>query len=267
MHPTDDDLILHFYRESSEAEAARVDQHLAACTACREEYARLQRVLAMVDAQPAAEAPPGFERVMWARVQPQLEAARPAGWRTWFTMPRLALAGGMAAMVMAAFVAGRVSMGTGGSGNPGGVPPQVASGQTGAGTRGGQPSPDELLPERVLLTAAGDHLERSQIVLVELLNADAAFPMTGERERAADLVAESRLIRQSAAQAGEAGIIDILEDLERVLQEIANGPDESTAQELQSLRQQIEARGILFRVRVMSSEMRQRERSPAPPVS
>jgi hypothetical protein len=130
-------------------------------------------------------------------------------------------------------------------------------------------APAELSPERVLLTATGEHLERSQIVLVELLNADPAVGLAGERERAADLVAEGRLIRHSASQAGEAAITDVLEDLERVLQEIANGPDETTAQELASLRQQIEARGILFRVRVMSSEMRQRERAerPGPPVS
>lgn len=261
MHPTEDDLILHFYRETAPDEATRVDQHLAGCAACREEFARLQRVLAMVDAQPAEEAPPGFERVMWARLEPQLAAPRSAGWRAWFTMPRLALAGGMAAVVVAAFMAGRLT------GRPEALPPQSAGAvQPGpAGSGAGA----ERSPERVLLTAAGDHLERSQIILVELLNAETVSDITGERERAADLVAEGRLIRQSATQAGEAAITDVLEDLERVLQEIANGPDETTAQELQSLREQIETRGILFRVRVMSSEMRQRERIErrGPPVS
>jgi hypothetical protein len=263
MHPSEDDLILHFYRETPAAETARVAQHLAGCAACREAYARLQRVMAMVDAQPAAEAPPGFERVMWARVQPHVTAPRSSGWSAWFTLPRLGLAGGMAALVVAAFVAGRLSS------TPAAPPPQ---GRVASSTPGAAPSamaPAELSPERVLLTATGEHLERSQIVLVELLNADPAVGLAGERERAADLVAEGRLIRHSASQAGEAAITDVLEDLERVLQEIANGPDETTAQELASLRQQIEARGILFRVRVMSSEMRQRERAerPGPPVS
>jgi hypothetical protein len=262
MHPTDDDLILHFYRETPAGDAARVEQHMAGCAACREEYARLQRVLAMVDAQPAAEAPPGFERVMWARVEPHLAAPRPSFWRAWFTMPRLALAGGMAAVVVAAFVAGRLSSTPATVAPQGGVPSAAA-------TAAPPMSIGDVSPEWVLLTATGDHLERSQIVLVELLNADAASDLAGERERAADLVAEGRLIRQSASQAGEVAISDVLEDLERVLQEIANGPDETTVQELASLREQIESRGILFRVRVMSSEMRQRERAdrPGPPVS
>jgi anti-sigma factor ChrR (cupin superfamily) len=257
MHPTEDDLILHFYRETASDEAARVERHMAGCSRCRDEYARLQRVMAMVDAQPAAEAPPGFERVMWARVEPHVAEPRRSSWPAWFTMPRLALVGGMAAMVVAAFVAGRLS-------NPSAPEPaQVAVG-------GSRPAlAADVSPERVLLTAAGDHLERSQIILVELLNAEAVADVAGERERAADLVAEGRLIRQSATQAGEAAITDVLEDLERVLQEIANGPDEATAQELQSLREQIESRGILFRVRVMSSEMRERERVErrGPPVS
>jgi hypothetical protein len=42
--------------------------------------------------------------------------------------------------------------------------------------------------------------------------------------------------------------------------EIVNGPAEVTADELNALRARIESRGILFRVRVLSSEIRERER-------
>jgi Putative zinc-finger len=34
MHPTHDDLVLHYYGESGD-ETARLDLHLATCAACR----------------------------------------------------------------------------------------------------------------------------------------------------------------------------------------------------------------------------------------
>jgi hypothetical protein len=114
----------------------------------------------------------------------------------------------------------------------------------------------------VLIVAVGDHLERSQMVLVELMNTPAAATVniTGEQARAEDLVATNRLFRQTAAYAGDAALDDVLDDLERVLMEIVNGPAEVTADELNALRARIESRGILFRVRVLSSEIRERER-------
>jgi hypothetical protein len=125
-----------------------------------------------------------------------------------------------------------------------------------------------VAPERVLLVAVGDHLDRSQMVLVELLNADPSAPMLPvERERAADLVSANRLIRQSASQAGEAGVADVLDELERVLIEIANGTADESASELQVLKARIESRGILFRLRVVNQAVRERGREYGPPVT
>ena len=82
--------------------------------------------------------------------------------------------------------------------------------------------------------------------------------LAGEQERAADLVAVNRLIRQSAEQSGDAAIADVLEDLERVLLEIANAPADATSNELTDLQSRITTEDLLFRVRVIASEMRQR---------
>jgi hypothetical protein len=191
--------------------------------------------------------------VMWARVERQLQDAAPRGWRAWFVPRRLVLTAGAASLVVAAFVAGRWTTPTA----PTPVPNVIAGGSESASA-----------PERVLLGAAGEHLDRSQRVLVELLNAEPGGPLPGaERERAADLVAASRLIRQSASDAGETALADVLGDLERVLMELANGTDQDTAAELRQLRQRIESRGILFRMRVVGSDVRERERVNQPPVS
>ena len=73
-----------------------------------------------------------------------------------------------------------------------------------------------------------------------------------EQSRARDLVAANRLYRQTAVQAGDEGEIgDLLDELERVLLEIANAPPDAARGDLDALRAHIEQRGLLFRVRVV----------------
>ena len=243
-HLTEETLILHYY---GEADAASVDPHLAVCASCRGEFERLRQVLSLVDSEDIPEPPPGFERQVWARLEPQL-ASRPASWwsRIFPVGPRWVYAGGLAALVLAAFVAGRFSRSD--------APP---------------PSPDAPtastanVSDRVLVVAVVDHLDRSQMMLIELLNADPGsetLDLSAEQSRARELVAENRLYRVSATQAGDEAMSDVLDDLQRVLLEIANTPQNVTPQDLEALRQRIDARGLLFRVRVVHSEMRERER-------
>jgi len=155
-------------------------------------------------------------------------------------MPRLAIAASIAALVVAAFAAGR------------------------AWDRQTPELPDragdqQSINERLLRAEVEDHLERSQRVLVELVNADyqVEAPIAGDRARAADLVAAGRLYRRSAEQIGDSEIGGLLEDLERVLVEVANGPADMSATDLARLRRRIEDRDLLFRVRVVAREMAQ----------
>ena len=73
-------------------------------------------------------------------------------------------------------------------------------------------------------------------MLVELVNADYEIgaPIAGDRARAADLVAAGRLYRRSAEQMGDSEIGSLLEDLERVLVEVANGPADIAPEDLSS---------------------------------
>ena len=48
-HLNEDDLVLHYYGEMTDAEETRASEHLAACAACHASYRTLQRVLAVVD--------------------------------------------------------------------------------------------------------------------------------------------------------------------------------------------------------------------------
>jgi hypothetical protein len=243
-HLSEDELILHFYGETDAADRARVDSHLASCGECQFAQGQLRRVMTLVDSASPVEAPPGFERTAWARLEPALDANR-SGWKAFFWFPQWALAGGVAALVVAAFVAGRV---TGGD-------PVVTT------------SPSAVVadvePVRVLQAAVGDHLDRTQMMLVELANAESngADVLALEHQRAEDLVAANRVIRQSALQSGDGQVVDILEDLERVLLEIANAPANATSNDLTDLQSRITQEDLLFRLRVIASEMRQRQTS------
>jgi hypothetical protein len=119
--------------------------------------------------------------------------------------------------------------------------------------------------ERILLVAVGDHLERSQVVLLELLNADPKDPVdvSAERRSAEDLLPANRLYRQAAVRTGEPGVARVLEELERVLVEVANGPSELGPEETLALRRRIESQGVLFKVRVIGSQIRERQKQAA----
>jgi hypothetical protein len=246
-HLDEEALVLHYFGEDSGTAREAARRHLAACETCRDDLEQVRDVLVLVSGTAPPQAPEGFERVMWARVSGQLDARRSTGWLAWLTRPRLAMAGAAAVIVAAAFVAGRWTR------EPLTTPP-----------------PTELLvtlaPETAVQLATGDYLERAQMTLAEVLHADADGPgLAAEGERAADLVAASRLIRLSVNRSGNAAMADVLDDLERVLVEIANRADSWSPEEFEAFKARLDAGGMLFRLRVVSAEMRQRnERRAAP---
>jgi hypothetical protein len=248
LHLTDDDLVLHYYGEMPSADEARAESHLAACGDCQASYTRLQRVMAFVDSAPAVDAPDGFERTAWARLEPALRDPE-RGWLSWFVLSpaRLAFAAGVLVLVGASFMAGRLL-------------PRAAAPP--AAVEANAQKAETQVREGVLLSDLGDHLDRSQRMLVELATADdTAGPVdiSMEQTRAEQLVAANRLYRQTAASTGDAAIASLLDDLERVLVDIAASPKTMTQEELDSVRRRIESKELLFKVRVMASQVRARQ--------
>jgi len=250
-HLTEDELVLHYYGEMDAAAEPRATEHLGGCTACHGSYARLQRVLAIVDSVPAADAPEGFERVAWARLEAALPPRR-RGWLAWFVYSpaRLAFAAAIVLLVAGAFVAGQlVPRAT--------APAASAARQASARAKAG------AVRERILLVDLGDHLDRSQMMLVELVSADDSGPVdiSSEQARAEQLLAANRLYRETAVKTGDTATAAILDELERVLVDVAASPSTLTQSDLDAVRQRIESKGLLFKVRVVSSDVRARQRA------
>src|SRR6202030_461550 len=129
--------------------------------------------------------------------------------------------------------------------------------------------------ERSLVMAVGEHLGRSEMVLVELANsgpqsAGQMVNISGEQRRAEDLLEENRLYRQTALEQGDSALAGVLDELERVLLDVAHSPQQVTPVQLEGIRQRMEAQGILFKVRVVGKELQERGESgntPAAPNS
>lgn len=231
-HLAEEQLVLYYYGEVHES--ARTVSHLDTCELCRSRYQALQRVLNSVDSLPIPDRLPDYEAQVWRRLAPAL---RPG--RSWsFGLPRwrpLVATCALVALVVAAFIAGRTTQPT----------PRVTTADA------------AQMRERVLLVALGVHLERTKTMLVELANAQpdgGRVDISFEQESAARLLDANRLYRQTAASNGHDGISTLLDELERVLVEIAHSPASVPETQLEELRQRIDERNLLFKVKIFSSQ-------------
>jgi hypothetical protein len=241
-HLTEEDLILAYYDEPGAAEFVR--PHLAECADCRAAAESLAQTLNICNQWTVPERSPEFERDVWARLVPAMDAhPQPAGWRTWFSgrpLRVLTAAAGVAVLLVAVFLADRYSR------------PAAPAEMAGL---------SDQARDRILAIAAADHLDRVQILMTEIANSgETPVSLEANRERAAELVKESRLVRQSLAAQGETQTTNFLDETERFLIEAAHTPDTNSGNEVLALRDRIESDSLLFKVRVVESNLRNEER-------
>jgi hypothetical protein len=261
-HLNEEQFVLYYYGEDASGIQESVEEHLGECESCRTAYQTLQRVLNSVDSLPVPERGAEYEGQVWRAVERELPRRRQSFVSRWVS-PRslawkpLAAAAVMALVVIAAFFAGRGA----GRGSLRFISQKSATQIASNGAENG------AVRERVLLVAVGDHLERSQTVLVELANAGAPknghLDISYEQRAAEDLLESNRLYRQTAVSTGDESTRAMLEDLELVLLEIAHSPSAVSEKQLDELRKQIEDRGIIFKVKVFGKQVEQREAAPS----
>ena len=269
MHPSQVTLNDYVDGVLDPTEQSDVDRHVATCAECALFVAELQLIVRDARALPPMQPPPEA----WARLQERLkekpsvvEMSRPLPRRWAPVRPGAATwALATAALIVLAFLTGRVveqrqqrqaqTQQAQVSTQPGGVVTAGTTASAAADAAGAR--------QRILLVAVGDHLERSQMILVELTNAhtQGQLDISAERESADELLASNRLYRQTAVQLGDTNVAGVLDELERVLVEVARGPSQLSMEQLADIQQRIEAQGILFKVRVIGSDIRERGNS------
>ena len=205
-------------------------------------------MLNVVDSLPVPERGEEYSAEVWRRIEGRLPSRR----RWWTLEGSWRWAGAVAAfasLLVAAFVAGRM------------FPTANRKAPT------VETIADKQAGERVLLVAVGDFLERSQMVLIELNHAtpSARLDISAEQERASALVNENRLYRQTALRTGNTSMAGVLDELERALMDISHEPSEMAPAELEGLQHRLESAGILFKIRVLGTNVKQQQ-EPARPV-
>jgi hypothetical protein len=243
-HPKEEELIA--FHDGNGTNHERVQEHLRACAECRAALEKIEAVFAAMDSLPVPDPGENYGQRVWAAISPRLPEKQPRWWESFFAPRRLVAAGAFAAIVAAAFIAGRLI----------GRPPLPPAGTETVDTA--------KVRERVLVVAVGDHLDKSEMILIELSNAQPnpgsgkLVNISSEQRRAEDLLEENRLYRQTALKEGDQAMASTLDELERTLLDIANSPDEVTPARFAAMQKRLESRGILFKVRVVKQGLRDR---------
>jgi hypothetical protein len=241
-HFSHDEFVLTYYGEPGLAAERRT--HLDSCDACRTELSNLAAVLDRVTPLEVPEPGDDYEARVWDRLQWRLRGEKKQRpWMAWAAV---------AATVVLAFVAGLLWK----SGRAVDEPGLVATGTTPQ-----QPVPANPGPTgdatRVLLVVVGEHFDQSERVLVELANLtpNGNTDITGTRERAQELLDSNRLYRSSATRTGEEDVATLLDELEPVLLQLAHAPSEVSPEELRSMQKRVEAKGLVFKLRVVRADV------------
>jgi hypothetical protein len=267
-HYGEDDLILYYYGEGPRQ--SHIERHLDTCPACAAAYRDISSTLAMVVVPAVPERGDQYGLEVWQRIrhrlaeaEPGLGAKHPAGpgsaawselaawWRRLmertFRVNRLTMVAAAATLAIVAFMAGRFWP----------APSKPAPAITATQVPDGGSAPQ--FRQRILIGSVADHLDRSERVLTDIMNASEPGDISAEQRWAEDLLTTSRLYRQDAMDVGEGSVAGVLDDLERSLIEIVHSPSRVSAADLEQMRRRIDAAALLFKVRVLSDELRERE--------
>jgi hypothetical protein len=236
-HLSDEELVLIYYNEPGASRDARI--HLAQCEHCRAGAASLAETLNLCSEWSVPDVAPGFGKAMWAQLAPRL---RNQSHRSWFrpSFPPRALlwAAGIAALMIVAFVAGRSSRNQPARTAFAGLSPQASA--------------------RILAISLADHFDRAEMLLTEISNISETeqSDLAAARDRAHDLVDEGRLMRQALGKQEDNAVLPLVDQVERFMLEVANTPDPAGAAEIRGLKQQMDSDSLLFKVRIVETNLR-----------
>ncbi len=233
-HLTEEQMIEHFHQPS-----AGFEDHLKTCTECAASYAALESDLTEWRQVPTPVRAASYGQRVWNSISPSLAVYAPQP-RRWFGISMrmgLVYAAGCAVLMVGAFYAGRLS-------------------ETRKQESVAQSNSDQN-KQKVILVVLGDHLDRSERLLVELKHADtnSAETVAPIRDEARTLLAANRVCRKDAAQIGDPALAGALDHLDALLTELSSQQGPLDAATISRLQSEMNSDSLLFEVRVLRSKM------------
>ena len=232
------------YGELGPRARARFDEHLEGCSHCTDMFLQFQQTLAVTDRRELARADDASMQGFWERLEPHLERAPTAPvWNLapvrlvladWANRPALAAAAALLLVAVGIFI-GRIN-----PQNLGGVQAQSAA---------------VLNPA---LTAEfneqfGSYLDRTKMIL---LGMDNYQPEEGPNEENLDhqraisreLLHQGRDLKAHAAISANASVGYLIDDIERILLQLANSDDGDLELTIQIIQSGMQRNGVLLKI-------------------
>ena len=245
-HLSEEELIEHYYAGRDWAGGGdpggknlRIAQrHLDGCAACAAESAKLADEMKEMDGLEYDKLSVAYGESVWDKVVKSLPALAmeeaPRRRVSWGLM--LGWAAASAVLVVGAFEAGRLWENR--------QHPQSA-----------QVKPQAPVQRQMVVVVLGDHLDRTERLLVELKHAngedtDVVKPM---RDEARSLLVANHMFREDADKSGDAALTQALDRLDQLLSDVANAPGGLDAASIARLQEEMQSEGLLFKVRVLRS--------------
>ncbi len=243
-------LILHYYGDDGRRRGA-VDRHLDECDACAARYRALAAILIAIREPEVPDRSDRYGLEVWQAIRHRLPEQAPTRWSAGIAWRPIAVGAAAALVLVGAFLVGRLSRP-----QPAGAPSRVVQ----------APPSSDAATVRVMHAAVSDHLERSERMLLDLINAKGPrVDISDEQAWAEDLIDSNRLYREAALHAGDRSTAAVLDDLERTLLDVVHGPSTLTPADLDRLRVRLDAAALLFKLRVLHDDLRERQTPPASP--
>lgn len=233
-HLTEEELVEYYYKDAA---SPGIEHHLRECDACAEAYTSLRQDLASIKLPAVPTRDASYGEQVWQSLRSSLPVYEKQK-RRWLhinLLQGLSYAAACIVLIVAGFFAGRQWEHR-----------QRPGVQSAANNQPTQP---------IILVVLGDHLDRSERLLVELNHANDAGAVMPVKAEAQDLLSANRLYRESATRAGDQQLSAALDRLERVLVEIVNEPEGSSPAQLARLQKEMNTDGLLFEVRVLRSRI------------
>ncbi|MBE3112747.1 MAG: zf-HC2 domain-containing protein [Acidobacteria bacterium] len=264
-----DRMIEAFYGGLDPAEKERFDDHLSSCPECASEYSVMAATLKLMDKRERPDPGPEFWDGYWDRLlrrkvwEEAGEGRRPSlGARflqIFSRLPRWSYqtAGAAALLLVGILIGSRLINPTGGGARMETVTVSAPLSTSGAGDSG--------------VVQAENYIERSKILLLGLVNYDAAtedayaFDLGRKKTMSRELAAEAPAIRGALNERGQKRLRGLVSDLEVIMMQIANLGSGQDVEGVELIKQGVDRRGLFLKIDL--DRMGRDARDPVEPAS